>query len=546
MKKKTEFSNSYYDNALKEYSHYYIAKKQASSDNKKLKSSENLYVIYARKSTEDEKRQVQSIDDQIEHCQNYAKYHNLNVVDIIREEKSAHTAGKRERFLEMIETLRRGDSYNSILAWHPDRLSRNMKESGEILDLLDNGVIQDLKFDSYVFNNDAAGKMTLSILFAMAKEFSDKLSEDTKRGISKKIKQGLYCGSPKKGYIEGSSGHYRKDEDTFEIYQSIWERYANGESQRKLLAELKEKGIKIGDNALSNFFKDPFYAGLYCYGDQIIDLRETDPKFTPMVNSKEFIMAQRENRKTSRKWQKAKEFRPFNDLVICSDCGSYMTAGLSKGHNDYYLNITCCNEKCRESNRMQGIKPIANTVRGKVILEFAINLISKGLDISEKLYNDAKKKYLESRNTLIAKTSEEIKGYKIKLTKLQSKEIRIKDKLLEVQDPIIIQRLSNDIKILIKEIHQIEKEIKRAEIRRTEYRADIELDFPSYSDFVNFFKNAVETLINSEDNELKDEIVKLVFVNIFVDKKKVVKYTLHEPFATYNSLKFLSGVEDGT
>jgi len=89
----------------------------------------------------------------------------------------------------MLDTIKKGDFYNSILSWHPDRLSRNMKESGEILDMLDNDLIVDLKFSSYTFNNDTAGKMTLSILFAMAKEFSDKLSDDIKRGIEKQLKR---------------------------------------------------------------------------------------------------------------------------------------------------------------------------------------------------------------------------------------------------------------------------------------------------------------------------------------------------------------------
>ena len=44
---------------------------------------------------------------------------------------------------------------------------------------------------------------------------------------------------------------------------------------------------------------------------------------------------------------------------------------------------------------------------------------------------------------------------------------------------------------------------------------------------------------------LIDQLVKLVFLNITVGDKKVLSYKLNEPFNTDNSLKFLSGVEDG-
>jgi site-specific DNA recombinase len=183
------------DSILK-YSEEYLLKKRKTKDERALLDGEEpRYVIYARKSTEDEKRQVQSISDQLDLCKKFAKEHGLNVVDVRWEEKSAMLAGKREVFTDILDTIAKGVMYDSIIAWHPDRLSRNMKESGEILDLLDNEKIKDLKFVSYTFVNDAAGKMSLSILFAMAKEFSDKLSVDTKRGIRRKIQEGKYCGS---------------------------------------------------------------------------------------------------------------------------------------------------------------------------------------------------------------------------------------------------------------------------------------------------------------------------------------------------------------
>ncbi len=47
------------------------------------------YVIYARKSTEDKKRQIKSIKDQITECRNYAEDNGYRVTKIFREEMSA-------------------------------------------------------------------------------------------------------------------------------------------------------------------------------------------------------------------------------------------------------------------------------------------------------------------------------------------------------------------------------------------------------------------------------------------------------------------------
>ena len=62
------------------------------------------------------------------------------------------------------------------------------------------------------------------------------------------------------------------------------------------------------------------------------------------------------------------------------------------------------------------------------------------------------------------------------------------------------------------------------------------MDFPNFDDFVNFFKKAATELKETTDNELRDLIVKLVFVNITVGDKKVLSYELREPFKTYKTL----------
>jgi len=94
------------------------------------------YVLYARKSTEDDTRQVRSIGDQIRDCQKLAQDLDLRVVDIIKETKSAKRPHQRPLFTKMLKDLR-AKKYDAILCWHPDRLCRNMLEAGEIIDMLD-------------------------------------------------------------------------------------------------------------------------------------------------------------------------------------------------------------------------------------------------------------------------------------------------------------------------------------------------------------------------------------------------------------------------
>ena len=122
------------------------------------------FVIYARKSTDEEGKQVHSVEDQVVVCEDFAKKNDIRVVHVLKEKMSAKEPDVRPVFREMLSGLKSG-KYDAILAWHPDRLARNMKEAGEIIDLLDKGTIVDLKFPSFSFTNDTSGKMLLGITF---------------------------------------------------------------------------------------------------------------------------------------------------------------------------------------------------------------------------------------------------------------------------------------------------------------------------------------------------------------------------------------------
>ena len=79
------------------------------------------YVVYARKSTEDEDRQILSIEAQIFELKEFAAKEKLEIVASFEEAKTAKEPG-RMKFAEMLSFLERGKA-DGILSWHPDRLA---------------------------------------------------------------------------------------------------------------------------------------------------------------------------------------------------------------------------------------------------------------------------------------------------------------------------------------------------------------------------------------------------------------------------------------
>jgi hypothetical protein len=179
LKKQHTFTSEYRDKAFADSERdvnglldYFAATIEGTK--KILPKAKRRYVIYLRKSTDDEQKQVRSIEDQRTECKILAERMGLdaNRIPIIEEKLSARKSSefvpkskKRVQFDEMLQGFRTG-KYHGLISWSPDRLSRNMKDAGTIIELVDEEYIQDLAFCTYQFENSPNGKMMLGILFA--------------------------------------------------------------------------------------------------------------------------------------------------------------------------------------------------------------------------------------------------------------------------------------------------------------------------------------------------------------------------------------------
>ena len=108
------------------------------------------YVAYLRKSTEDEERQVLSKSaqkDNILKC-----YPDIKIVEWLDESKSAFKPDQRPQFQRILTLLDQG-KVDGIVAWHPDRISRNEVDASAITWRIRQGIIKDIKLASFSFDH---------------------------------------------------------------------------------------------------------------------------------------------------------------------------------------------------------------------------------------------------------------------------------------------------------------------------------------------------------------------------------------------------------
>ncbi len=500
------------------------------------------YAIYARKSTDNEERQVKSLPDQVLECQQFAEDLELKIHPdyIIQEAESAKEPGIRPRFKSLIQAIE-SDKVDGIIAWHPDRLSRNMKEAGEIIDLLDKKIIKDLKFKSFTFENNTSGKMLLGIAFVISKQYSDKLSDDVKRGVKNRIKEGKCLNVAKHGYYKDKNRFQWPDGDNYQLIKRAFQmrlqnktleeiaEYLNSNdyhrTRRRDDKTVHEKTVMDKKN-LSLILRDTFYCGVLKYGETIVDLTEIYD-FTPLITVDEFLEINKLSSidkalKLSKKARSKGNIKAdlMRDMVICAKCGETLQAGITNKPkaNKKYFYYRCDNTGCERYGK---------SVRAKVIMEFVYDYLEKNNLANKKVY----KAYVKQMEKFVEEKRLELSS---SIRSLGQRQNNLKQKLEKYRD--FLAGCGNDEEVrasFMKELKQKEAELKVIEKELADKKTlytNTKSVIVDYNVFLELYNNLANSIKEIADMRVLDTVIRQIFLNFTVEGEKMANYTLNSPF----------------
>jgi DNA invertase Pin-like site-specific DNA recombinase len=292
------------------------------------------YVLYARKSTESEERQVLSIDSQVKEMLEVAERESLEIVEIRRESHSAKESGQRPVYKEILEDVRRG-RFNGILTWAPDRLSRNAGDLGSIVDLMDQKLLMEIRTYGQHFKNSPNEKFLLMILCSQAKLENDNKSVNVKRGLRTRVEMGLWPGPAPTGYMKEKRMDRKcetlLDPERAPIIKKMFEKVAYEHwSGRKIYNWLKfDLNLRTAAGkkhlSLGNIYKvldNTFYYGTFEYPRQSGNWYQG--KHEPIITKELFDLVQQQIKSNVLRVEN-KEFA-FTKMMLCGLCGSGISA----------------------------------------------------------------------------------------------------------------------------------------------------------------------------------------------------------------------------
>lgn len=352
----------------------------------------NEYVIKARRSTDDEINQKNSLEYQVEQCQKYALTHGLRIADltipgfidhgIVQERHTAYKTAdlsidskgrviykiERPKFQQLVALLAdRKVRGVIVLCW--DRLSRNSHDDAIIKNLISRGI--DIRFVQAAYDNTSAGALHMDIDGMFAAHSSRVTSEKVKGTYAKLRSEGKCTYRSPVGYLDGGPDQKSIDPQRASLVRQLFELYATESwSIQQLAIWAKQHGLTakprrrcrtrseiregmenshqpvsrfITRTGISSILTNPFYIGY------IRHHREWLPgTHQPLIEQNLFYRVQKVLKKRCVGFHyENKMFFLYRGLIVCQ-CGRRYSPYEQKGHA-YYR--SSCLQGCSNAKR---------------------------------------------------------------------------------------------------------------------------------------------------------------------------------------------------
>lgn len=296
------------------------------------KNNKITYFLYARKSSESEDRQVQSIEDQINRLKELASSLGITIKEVLTEAKTAKKPYCRPVFAKMLERIEKGEA-QGILCWQINRLSRNPVDSGTLGWMLQQGALKSIQtMDREYLPDDNV--LLFNIETGQANQFIIDLKKNSMRGMVGKADRGWLPSRAPLGYLNDKLEHtIIEDEARFTLVRKMWDMMLTGNYTPPQIAEIANKewgfltnktkrngGVEICNSTIYKMFSNIFYTGMFKWAGNVYQ-----GNHKPMITLEEFDRVQVVLGKNGRPRAYTHEFA-YTGVVTCGLCGGMITA----------------------------------------------------------------------------------------------------------------------------------------------------------------------------------------------------------------------------
>lgn len=287
--------------------------------------------LYARKSTDREDKQVQSLEDQIKCLLKLASEQWHEIVEVIQESASAKAPG-RPLFNKMRADIEAGKA-DGVLCWKVDRLYRNPIDAWAIQWMMQTWKLKLIQTQERAYRPED-NVLILSIESGMAHQYINDLRKNVARGMNSKLEKWWVPWRTPIGYLNQSEDRtVIVDSERWVLVRKMWDKMLMGcysvpqivemASKQWWLDMKKTRNKPCKELTLSstyNMFRNVFYTWMFDYAGQ-----RYPGKHKPMITLDEYLRVQQLLDGKQINAGSQKHDHAFTGFIRCAECGYHIT-----------------------------------------------------------------------------------------------------------------------------------------------------------------------------------------------------------------------------
>jgi DNA invertase Pin-like site-specific DNA recombinase len=475
-------------------------------------------IILARVSTKEQQEEGHSIPSQVGRLTEYAKSKNLHIHQIFKIVESSSQDTRRE-FEQILKAIEESKEPIVLVTDTIDRLQRSFRESVILEKYRKSGKLELHFFRENLIlnqNSNSSGLIRWDMGVMFARSYVLQLSDNVKRSIEQKLRNGEWIGKAPIGYINTTDHEGNKtiipDPERARYITKIFEMYATGNHSMKIITrEMKKLGLNnntplkksVSLSQIKWILKNPFYCGQMRVKEKLYQHH-----YEPIISLYLFNKAQ----EVAKSWNK-KPFRYaskpaiFRGIIKCAECGCTITPEVKKGRYTYY---SCSNYHDVHKKRIyikeeDLLKPIYEALKSIKIPDDVLKWLTQEL-----------KKIHENKNRF----------HQENLKKLQKDYDLLEERISKMYDDKLDGFIPEDLyQKKLKEYKEKQRDIL---IQIEEHNKADENFYITASKVLDLANRALEIFESSEVNE-KRALINLLLQNPLLSERKLL-FSLHSPF----------------
>ena len=390
-------------------------------------NSEYIAIGYFRRSTDEKKKQVQSIPTQKVWSEKRSRHEGDSIEFCFVDKQTAKEPG-RKGFGEMMKFIYESKKPIKLYTWKTSRLSRNPIDEGAIKYAIQQGKIKYIVTRERSYDENTS-HILLGVDFGEATQYSIDLSRDVIDGMNSKVRKGIRPTCTPLGWLNdpyGVKGEKQIFTDPKRFYtlrgeiQKILKshgRYKVADSLRFLRSSgfRTKRGVLITKAVLYRLYTNPFICGEFLWQDQW-HLGAWEPMITPTEFETLQVLIGRGGARN-------RKHNPlFNGFIKCAECGGCVTTESPKikyqknGNVHIYHYLRCtknngpCSQKCIRAEKVeQGIAEVLSDIEiSDEFMDFCLGRIRQELK--------SNKQFFETQHRTITRRLNENQAYQMTLT----------------------------------------------------------------------------------------------------------------------------------